>query len=75
MKVLQAIICEGTYNEKPYRSGRLLVGKYEKGALSPAWVQVQKCSVDVATEFLKKTPCDAMLYYDNYKNVIGYKLD
>lgn len=75
MKVLQAIICEGVYNDKPYRSGRLLVGKYEKGALSPAWVQIQRCDVNVASELQKKVPCDATLYYDSYKNIVGYKID
>lgn len=30
MKVLQSIICEGTYNQKPYRSGRLLLASMKK---------------------------------------------
>ena len=73
MKVLHAIVCEGVYENKPYRCGRLFVGKYETGHLSPSWVQVQKTTPEIATELVKKVPLDVTLYYDNYKNVIGYK--
>lgn len=74
-KVLQAIVCEGVYQDKPYRCGRLFVGEYKEKGLSPAWVQVAKCTPEIASELQKKTPCDVVLYYDNYKNVIGYKLN
>lgn len=73
MKVLQAIVCEGVYQDKPYKCGRLFVGQYKANSLSPAWVQVLKCPPEIAVELQKKTPCDVTLYYDNYKNVVSYK--
>lgn len=73
MTILNAIICEGEYEGKPYRNGRLLVGQYDDRSVNPAWVKIYKADVDLTEELRKKLPMKAILYSDLYGNVIGYK--
>lgn len=73
MTVMNAIICEGEYEGKPYKNGRLLVGQYDGKSVNPAWVKVYKADVDITDELRKKLPCKAILFSDLYGNVIGYK--
>lgn len=73
MTILNAIICEGEFENKPYRSGRLVVGNYNDKAVNPAWIKIYKADVDLTEELRKKLPCKAILYSDLYGNVIGYK--
>lgn len=73
-RITQVHICEGLYDGKPYKNGRLVVASFDDGKISPAWVKVEKTTADIATELRQKIPCDVQLFYDNYKNVVGYKM-
>lgn len=72
--IVNAFVCEGEYEGKPYRNGRLVQVHYNKDTdKTPAWVSVAKASAEIAEEMRPITPLSATLYYDKYKNVVGYK--
>lgn len=57
---------------KPYTSGRLYLGVYPDGAQVPAYTYVQKCRPDLVSKIAPETGKAVNLYFDQYKNVIGF---
>lgn len=68
-----AYIVEGVYQEKPYKSGRLIALHYnDQNAKNPAYVQVLKCKADLVQSLRGKCPIvNATVYYDQYKNIVS----
>lgn len=73
-RITQVHTCAGVYDGKPYKNGRLVVASYEDGNILPAWIKVERTSAEIAAELATKVPADVTLFYDNFKNVVGYKL-
>lgn len=74
--VTNAFVCEGTYNDKAYKNGRLIVANFQKPTDKvPNWVTVAKTTPEIAESLRTVAPIPVTLYYDNFKNVVGYKKD
>lgn len=72
--IVDAFVCRGTFEGKPYENGRLVIAEYEtvKDPV-PKFVYIAKCNTDTAIELKKHTPCQATLYYDRFKKVVGFQ--
>lgn len=71
--IVDAFVCRGTYEGKPYENGRLVIAEYEnvKDPV-PKYIYIAKSDAHTAAELKKHTPCQATLYYDQFRKVVGF---
>lgn len=69
--ILNAVVVSGTYDGKPYKGGRLLVGTFGDKTLS--FCKLYKCTVELAESLQKGVlPLhNVQLLYDKYQNVVS----
>lgn len=72
LTIKDAIIVEGEFEGKPYKSGRLVTCVFKGNAKNPAYVKLEKCHADIVEGLKGKLPLmDAKVYYDQYKNIVS----
>lgn len=62
----------GDFDGKEYTSGRLYLGVYPEGAQVPNYTFIVKCPANVATDIKAYVGKPVKLYYDQFKNVVGF---
>lgn len=73
-EIVSAHVIAGTFEGKPYQSGRLVIANYPDGATLPSYISVSKCTAQLATDLVTKCPVkNAVVYFDKYTNIIGVK--
>lgn len=74
LTIKEAIVVEGEYNGKPYKSGRLVTCTFRNNSKNPAFVKLEKCSAEIAEQLKSKLPLmDADILYDQYRNIVSVK--
>lgn len=71
--IVDAFVCKGVFEGKPYENGRLVIAEYDSVKdTTPKFIYIAKSDAATAAELKKHTPCQATLYYDQFKKVVGF---